>query len=101
MARGQQKIQAQQKNAERQAKLKKQQKGDSKKFAQAALKVTCAICRSQMPDPKTYSTGFLLRCIRERKVRHRRDWLFSLIALPFPIKTISPQNIRNCLCQPS
>jgi len=58
MARGQQKIQAQQKNAERQAKLKKQQKGDSKKHAAAALKVTCAICRTQMPDPKTYKDHF-------------------------------------------
>lgn len=59
MARGQQKIQAQQKNAERQAKLRKQKPGDSKKHAAAALKVTCAVCRSQMPDPKTYKDHFM------------------------------------------
>ena len=43
MARGQQKIQSQQKNAERQAKMKK--KGtDQKKAAQAALKIVCPVC---------------------------------------------------------
>jgi len=56
MARGQQKIQAQQKNAERQAKLKK---GTSQKAsANAALVHQCSVCMSRMPDPKTYKQHF-------------------------------------------
>ena len=45
MARGQQKIQSQQKNAEKQAKMKKQQGHDQKKAAQAALMHVCAVCK--------------------------------------------------------
>ena len=56
MARGHQKIQSQQKNAEKKAKQKKQV--DNKKSAAAALKQTCAVCRTQMPDPKTYRQHF-------------------------------------------
>jgi len=57
MARGQQKIQSQQKNAERQAKLKKG--GTSqKKSANAALVHKCTVCMSTMPDPKTYKQHF-------------------------------------------
>ncbi|ESO86090.1 hypothetical protein LOTGIDRAFT_195511 [Lottia gigantea] len=56
MARGQQKIQSQQKNAE---KLAKSKKGTSqKKAAQNALVHTCTVCKSQMPDPKTYKQHF-------------------------------------------
>jgi ribosomal protein L44E len=57
MARGQQKIQSQQKNAEKQA---KQNKGahDHKKAAKVALVFTCTVCKSQMPDPKTYKQHF-------------------------------------------
>ena len=58
MARGQQKIQSQQKNAEKQAKLKKQAGHDQKKAAKAALIYTCKVCKSQMPDPKTYKQHF-------------------------------------------
>ena len=43
MARGQQKVQSQQKNAEKQAKMKKAQGSDNKKSAQAALKITCPV----------------------------------------------------------
>ena len=43
MARGQQKIQAQQKNAEKLAKIKKQQGVDTRAFAKAALKITCPV----------------------------------------------------------
>ena len=45
MARGQQKIQAQMKNAERQAKLKKAQKSgvNQKDMGKAALKITCPV----------------------------------------------------------
>ena len=43
MARGQQKIQSQQKNAERQAKMKKGGT-DQKKAAMAALKIICPVC---------------------------------------------------------
>ena len=45
MARGQQKIQSQQKNAEKQAKLKKAQGSDQKKSAQAALVYSCTVCK--------------------------------------------------------
>ena len=48
MARGHQKIQSQQKNAEKQAKMKKQQghgAADQKKAALAALKASCAVCK--------------------------------------------------------
>jgi len=45
MARGQQKIQSQQKNAEKQAKLKKGQGTDQKKSAAAALVYSCAVCK--------------------------------------------------------
>lgn len=57
MARGQQKIQSQQKNA---AKVAKAKKGalDSKKAAAAALTYKCAVCMTQMPDPKTYKQHF-------------------------------------------
>jgi hypothetical protein len=58
MARGHQKIQAQMKNAEKQAKLKKGQSVDSKKTAAAALKHVCTVCKSMMPDPKTYKQHF-------------------------------------------
>ena len=59
MARGQQKIQAQQKNAAKQAKLKKGQSHESQKeAAKKALVYSCPVCRSQMPDPKTYKQHF-------------------------------------------
>lgn len=58
MARGQQKIQSQQKNAERQAKLKKAGGTSQKKSANAALVHTCSVCMSKMPDPKTYKQHF-------------------------------------------
>ncbi|CAG0881496.1 unnamed protein product [Darwinula stevensoni] len=61
MARGQQKIQSQQKAAEKQAKLKKQQghsATDQKKAAAKALTFICSMCKAQMPDPKTYKQHF-------------------------------------------
>ena len=58
MARGQQKIQSQQKNAEKKAKLKKGAAADQKVAAKKALIYTCSVCRSQMPDPKTYKQHF-------------------------------------------
>lgn len=61
MARGQQKIQSQQKAAEKQAKMKKQQGHSSttqKAAAAAALTFSCVVCKSQMPDPKTYRQHF-------------------------------------------
>lgn len=61
MARGQQKLQSQQKAAEKQAKMKKQQghnANDQRKAAQAALVHVCAVCKAQMPDPKTYRQHF-------------------------------------------
>ena len=58
MARGQQKIQSQQKNAAKQAKLKKAAGSDQKAAAKKALIYTCPVCRTQMPDPKTYKQHF-------------------------------------------
>lgn len=57
MARGQQKIQSQQKNAKR---LEQARKGgaDQKAAAMKALVHTCSVCKSQMPDPKTYRQHF-------------------------------------------
>ncbi|XP_061764577.1 zinc finger protein 706 [Nerophis ophidion] len=59
MARGHQKIQSQQKNAKKQAEIKKKGKGhDQKTAAKAALVFTCDVCKSQMPDPKTFKQHF-------------------------------------------
>ncbi|XP_054156513.1 zinc finger protein 706-like [Oppia nitens] len=59
MARGHQKIQSQQKNAKRAADAKKAESHDQKKAAQAALTFQCSVCKSQMPDPKTYKQHFV------------------------------------------
>ncbi|KAM3596535.1 uncharacterized protein V6R79_016212 [Siganus canaliculatus] len=58
MARGHQKIQSQQKNAKKQAEMKKAKGHDQKTAAKAALVFTCLVCRSQMPDPKTFKQHF-------------------------------------------
>ncbi|KAF1381676.1 hypothetical protein PFLUV_G00156420 [Perca fluviatilis] len=58
MARGHQKLQSQQKNAKKQAEMKKAKSHDQKTAAKAALVFTCAVCRSQMPDPKTFKQHF-------------------------------------------
>uniref|UniRef100_A0A8C5ES09 Zinc finger protein 706 n=2 Tax=Gouania willdenowi TaxID=441366 RepID=A0A8C5ES09_GOUWI len=58
MARGHQKIQSQQKNAKKQADMKKAKGHDQKTAAKAALVFTCSVCKSQMPDPKTFKQHF-------------------------------------------
>ncbi|PWA32009.1 hypothetical protein CCH79_00017389 [Gambusia affinis] len=58
MARGQQKIQSQQKNAKKAAEKKKSHGADQKTAAKAALVHTCPVCRTQMPDPKTFKQHF-------------------------------------------
>lgn len=59
MARGQQKIQSQQKNAEKLAKSKKGgSAAEQKKAAAKALHYQCPVCKTQMPDPKTYKQHF-------------------------------------------
>ncbi|XP_074606915.1 zinc finger protein 706-like isoform X1 [Acropora palmata] len=58
MARGHQKFQSQQKNAQKMEKLKKSQGHDQKSAARKALIFTCTVCKSQMPDPKTYKQHF-------------------------------------------
>lgn len=58
MARGQQKLQSQAKAAKRAQDLKRQQGHDQKSAAQKALTITCSVCRTQMPDPKTYKQHF-------------------------------------------
>jgi ribosomal protein L44E len=52
MARGQQKLQSQKKNLEKQGAKSKQV--DNKAAAKAALHYTCSICKTQMPDIKSY-----------------------------------------------
>ncbi|KAI9540596.1 hypothetical protein NQZ68_039233 [Dissostichus eleginoides] len=58
MARGQQKLQSQQKNLKKAADKKKGQAADQKTAAMAALVHTCPVCRTQMPDPKTFKQHF-------------------------------------------
>ncbi|XP_053212912.1 zinc finger protein 706-like [Panonychus citri] len=58
MARGQQKIQSQQKAAARAQAAKRQQGHDQKSAAAKALVFTCTVCKAQMPDPKTYKQHF-------------------------------------------
>ncbi|XP_028437205.1 zinc finger protein 706 [Sander lucioperca] len=58
MARGHQKFQSQQKNAKKQADIKKSKGHDQKAAAKAALVYTCTVCRTQMPDPKTFKQHF-------------------------------------------
>lgn len=58
MARGHQKIQSQQKNAKKAAEAKKAKGHDQKTAAKAALVFTCGVCKSQMPDPKTFKQHF-------------------------------------------
>ncbi|XP_074604202.1 zinc finger protein 706-like [Brevipalpus obovatus] len=58
MARGQQKIQSQQKAAKKAQDVKRQQGHDQKAAAQKALQFTCSVCKAQMPDPKTYKQHF-------------------------------------------
>lgn len=45
MARGHQKIQSQQKNAKKQAEMKKSKGHDQKMAAKAALVFTCSVCK--------------------------------------------------------
>uniref|UniRef100_A0AAV2K486 Zinc finger protein 706 n=1 Tax=Knipowitschia caucasica TaxID=637954 RepID=A0AAV2K486_KNICA len=58
MARGHQKLQSQQKNAKKQAEMKKAKGHDQKTAAKAALVFSCSVCKSQMPDPKTFKQHF-------------------------------------------
>ncbi|XP_072118300.1 zinc finger protein 706-like isoform X3 [Mobula birostris] len=58
MARGHQKFQSQQRNAKKQAEQKKRTGHDQKTAAKAALVYTCSVCRTQMPDPKTFKQHF-------------------------------------------
>uniref|UniRef100_A0A3Q0SEK6 Small EDRK-rich factor-like N-terminal domain-containing protein n=1 Tax=Amphilophus citrinellus TaxID=61819 RepID=A0A3Q0SEK6_AMPCI len=53
MARGHQKIQSQQKNAKKQAEMKKAKGHDQKTAAKAALVFTCSVCKN----------GSILPCI--------------------------------------
>lgn len=48
MTRGHQKIQSQQKNAKKQAEMKKAKGHDQKTAAKAALVFTCSVCRVSM-----------------------------------------------------
>eukprot|EP00127_Corallochytrium_limacisporum_P004642 Clim_evm17s171 gene=Clim_evmTU17s171 len=58
MARGQQKIQSQQKAREKAQKKAAAEGRDMKAAAKAALKHSCPVCKSQMPDPKTVRQHF-------------------------------------------
>lgn len=61
MARGQQKIQSQQKNAKKAAEKKKSQGADQKSAAKAALVHTCPVCRV---SGQCYEVLFLLYLAR-------------------------------------
>ncbi|XP_071531517.1 zinc finger protein 706-like [Panulirus ornatus] len=60
MARGQQKLQSQEKNKAKQASMKKagHNANDQRKAAMKALTFQCSVCRSMMPDPKTYKQHY-------------------------------------------
>ncbi|VDP11718.1 unnamed protein product [Soboliphyme baturini] len=58
MARGQQKLQSQQRNLKKQSELKKAQSHNQKAAAQKALVYSCPVCKTQMPDIKTYQQHF-------------------------------------------
>ena len=58
MARGQQKIQSQVKNAKKLEQMRKANAVDQKTAAQKALHYKCIVCFAQMPDPKTYKQHF-------------------------------------------
>ncbi|KAG9355618.1 hypothetical protein JZ751_000456 [Albula glossodonta] len=86
MARGQQKIQSQQKNAKKAAEKKKQQGADQKTAAKAALVHTCPVCRTQMPDPKTFKQHFESKHPKSPLPPELADAATSLdhhVALPF------------------
>lgn len=57
MARGHQKEQSRERNAKKQAASSKS-KSDQRASAAKALHYTCCICRTQVPDPKTYRQHF-------------------------------------------
>ncbi|XP_077868490.1 zinc finger protein 706-like [Saccoglossus kowalevskii] len=58
MARGQQKIQSQQKAQEKKKKMMKGKAADQKVAAAKKLIYQCTVCKTQMPDPKTYKQHF-------------------------------------------
>ncbi|XP_037789024.1 zinc finger protein 706-like [Penaeus monodon] len=61
MARGHQKAQSQAKNLAKQAAIKSKQGHNAnaqKKAAAKALTYQCPVCRSMMPDPKTFKQHF-------------------------------------------
>ncbi|XP_039260282.1 zinc finger protein 706-like [Styela clava] len=58
MARGHQKIQSQQKNQQKKDKMAKGKGCSQKAAAKAALIHQCPVCKSQMPDPKTFKQHF-------------------------------------------
>ncbi|XP_016321746.1 zinc finger protein 706-like isoform X2 [Sinocyclocheilus anshuiensis] len=53
MARGHQKIQSQQKNAKKQAEIKKSKGHDQKTAAKAALVFTCGVCRVSVANARS------------------------------------------------
>uniref|UniRef100_A0A8C7WUG6 Small EDRK-rich factor-like N-terminal domain-containing protein n=1 Tax=Oryzias sinensis TaxID=183150 RepID=A0A8C7WUG6_9TELE len=56
MARGHQKIQSQQKNAKKQAEMKKAKGHDQKTAAKAALVFTCSVCKASLNHPTLRET---------------------------------------------
>lgn len=57
MARGHQKEQSRERNAKKAASSSKS-KVDQRASAAKSLHYTCNVCRTQMPDPKTYKQHF-------------------------------------------
>ena len=62
MARGQQKIQSQQKNAKKQAGQKKKQGHDQKAAAKAALIYTCTVCRVRGTERRSFLQPYHPEC---------------------------------------
>lgn len=58
MARGHQKEQSRVKAAKRQAEKGKSKGSDQRAAAAKALHYICSVCRTQVPDPKTYKQHF-------------------------------------------
>ncbi|GAA6065804.1 zinc finger protein 706 isoform X2 [Tachysurus ichikawai] len=66
MARGHQKIQSQQKNAKKQAEIKKSKGHDQKTAAKAALVYTCGVCRSPTRGHEPQFTKLMEQKIRQK-----------------------------------
>lgn len=104
MARGQQKIQSQQKNAKKAAEKKKSQGADQKTAAKAALVHTCPVCRVRnlcdLSDSQKV-TG-LICCTQTYLDSFLKKFCYSVYRhrcqTPKPLNSILKANTQNLLC---